>query len=581
MVRGKVIILTIVILTTFCLGQSMASGPDESFLLKLQESSIEDARKSLTDDGWKISYNVYNQSMEYFGYFLDFKVEKYEKKVVPNGLETIVVYFKTGIPNLILCQTTKATFEALLPKKNSPSAKNDYLVSISERSAGQVIEFRNYPNEKTPRTYSVLLYSKGSLDHMISEEKVRIETCRSSYAKGNEFFALSKYQEAIVQFGIAKKNIRPWDDHSPEDIDFSIKSCEQGIINNSYERFIQAGDSLFKEENYGLALLNYQKAQSIRMDEHSLAEKILKSENFRNVEEFRKSEHPYSYINPMDWTRYIGSNFQAMNLLVQSAKESGWLNYTAIVKFDASGNNFSGLKINSGSFRNPVASLTMVDWKGMPPSRISNVFIPTREALNFNLSWKMSRIKATAVSNELNIDNEVFSTHWYNDRIRHFIATLPYKNGIYHFVAVEKKLDGTVFNDLLLKSFQSNTGPANVFYSMIMPGWGTQKVTDGQKGNGKMMAFLVTTAVSIASKLYSRNQYDYYKERTEHNEDHYRNANLANKLFLISGGVSACIYLDDLIFVITRGIKNDHRSKSLRKELNNGPVYLVKAPLKP
>jgi hypothetical protein len=283
----------------------------------------------------------------------------------------------------------------------------------------------------------------------------------------------------------------------------------------------------------------------------------------------------------MDWTRYIGSNFQAMNLLVQSAKESGWLNYTAIVKFDASGNNFSGLKINSGSFRNPVASLTMVDWKGMPPSRISNVFIPTREALNFNLSWKMSRIKATAVSNELNIDNEVFSTHWYNDRIRHFIATLPYKNGIYHFVAVEKKLDGTVFNDLLLKSFQSNTGPANVFYSMIMPGWGTQKVTDGQKGNGKMMAFLVTTAVSIASKLYSRNQYDYYKERTEHNEDHYRNANLANKLFLISGGVSACIYLDDLIFVITRGIKNDHRSKSLRKELNNGPVYLVKAPLKP
>jgi len=580
MVRGKVIILIIIILTTFCPGQSKAAGPGESVLLKLQKSSLVDARKSLSDDGWKISYNVYNQSMEYFGCFLDFKVEKYEKKFVPNGLETVVVYFKAGIPNLILCQTTKATFEALLSKKSLLSVKNDYLVAISEKGAGQVIEFRNYPNEKTGRTYSVLLYSKESLDHMISEEKVRIETCRVSYAKGNEFFASSMYQEAIEQFGIAKKNIRPWDDHSPEDIDFSIKSCEQGIINNSYERFIQSGDSLFKVENYGLALVNYQKAQSIRTDDHSLKEKISKSENFKNPEEFRKSEHPYSYINPQIWNRFVGSNFQAMNLLVQSVKKSGWLNYTAVVQFDGSGNNLSGLKINSGSFKNPIASLPMVDWKSLPPSRISNVFIPTREALNFNLSWKTSYIKATSFSNELDIDNELFSTHWYNDRVRHFIATQSYKNGVYNFVAVEKKLEGTVYNDLLLKSFHSNSGPANVFYSILMPGWGTQKVTDGQKGSGRMMTFLVTTAVSIASKLYSRNQYDYYKERAEHNEDHYRNANLANKLFLISGGVSACIYLNDLIFVIRKGINNDQKSRSLRKELKNGPVYLVKSPLK-
>jgi len=51
-------------------------------------------------------------------------------------------------------------------------------------------------------------------------------------------------------------------------------------------------------------------------------------------------------------------------------------------------------------------------------------------------------------------------------------------------------------------------------------------------------------------------------------------------LFLISGGVSACIYLNDLIFVIRKGINNDQKSRSLRKELKNGPVYLVKSPLK-
>jgi len=542
---------------------------------------MEDARSTMSAEGWKISYNVYNQSMEYFGNFLDYKVEKYEKKFTPGGLETIVVYYKSGIPNLIILQTTSTSFENLLPKKSPLSGKNNYLVTFSEKGAGQVVEFRNYLNDTTAKSYTILVYSKESLDHLISDEKARIDRCRLCYTKGNDFFAASKFQEAITQFEIARKNIRPWDDHSPEDIDFSIKSCKQGISNLSFASYAQSGDSLFSNEKYDLALANYQKALSFRSDDRSLMDKISKSENFINVDEFRKSEHYYSYVNPLAWDKFVDSNYQAMNDLFHSTSANGWLRYAAVVQFDGNGNNFSGIKINSSSFKNPVKWLTSIDGKSMPPSRISNFFIPTREELNFNLSWKSSIIKATSVANALDFDNEVFSTHWYNDRIRHFIGSRSYKNGIYRFVALEKKLDGTVYNDLLLKSFHSNSGPANVFYSILMPGWGTQKVTDGQKGNGRMTAFLVSTAVSIVSKLYSRNQYDFYQERAEHNVNHYRNANLANKLFLISGSVSACIYLNDFIFVVTRGIKNDHRSKSLRKELKNGPIYLVKSPLKP
>ena len=581
MIRGKAIILTFILLTTICLSQSAAIGLSESFLLKIQKSSIEDARRFLLADDWKISYNGYNQSMEYFSNFLDYKVEKYEKKFVSDSLETIVLYFKSGIPNLIVCQTTSASFRYLLPENTTLSAKSDYMVGFLDKGASQFMEFRTHPDEHANRKYSVLVYNKESVDQLILKEKVRIERCKLAYASANELFAAKKFQEAILQYEIVKKNICPWDDYSPEDIDYSISICNSGISSNFFDIYLRSGDSLFRDEKYQLALSKYQKALTFRSGDFSLTDKISKSENFMNVEEFRKSEHPYSYVNPLAWEKFVSFNYQAMNSLLQSMEGNGWLNYTAVVQFDEKGNNFSGLKINSSSFKKPDSSLSLPELKSVPPSRISNFFIPTREKLDLNLSWKASEIKATSYANDVYIENDEFSTFKYNDRIQNFIQSQSYSNGKYRFLVKAKKLNTTVFNDLLLKSFHSNSGPANVFYSMLMPGWGTLKVTDAQKGYGRMNAFLVATAVSIASKLYSRNQYGLYNERVEHNENHYRNANLANKLFLISGGVSTCIYLNDLIFVINRGIKNDHRSKALLKELKKGPVYLVKSPLKP
>ena len=42
----------------------------------------------------------------------------------------------------------------------------------------------------------------------------------------------------------------------------------------------------------------------------------------------------------------------------------------------------------------------------------------------------------------------------------------------------------------------------------------------------------------------------------------------------MSGGISASIYLYDIIWVITKGAKNIKDSKQLRKQLQQGPVLI-------
>ena len=57
-------------------------------------------------------------------------------------------------------------------------------------------------------------------------------------------------------------------------------------------------------------------------------------------------------------------------------------------------------------------------------------------------------------------------------------------------------------------------------------------------------------------------------------DTYYNNANLSYKCALISLGISGSLYLYDIIWVITKGAINIKESKSLRKQLKQGPVQI-------
>ena len=62
-------------------------------------------------------------------------------------------------------------------------------------------------------------------------------------------------------------------------------------------------------------------------------------------------------------------------------------------------------------------------------------------------------------------------------------------------------------------------------------------------------------------------------------DKYYNNANISHKIALLSGGLSASIYLYDIFGALSQGAKNLKLSKALRMRLKQGPVQIQKKSL--
>jgi hypothetical protein len=300
------------------------------------------------------------------------------------------------------------------------------------------------------------------------------------------------------------------------------------------------------------------------------------------VLDIQRTEQSYAQIKPLEFNNFLKTNYDAMNSLLKYSKEVGSLDYTVFIKFDINGQNLSSLKINSISYKKLKSYFNSINVKEIPPSILSNYSIATKEILNFNLSWEIRKQKAIVRSQRIRIDNNGIPNTLLDNNIKAFINRQSNKNGIYKFELTHKTLNSKIYDDLRLTSLRTTDGPMNVLYSMVLPGLGTKKVTDGSKGKGKMTFFLISTALSIGSKVYSNDQFAKYKGVTDADmkQEYYDKANIANKIFLFSGGISATIYIHDFFYVISKGAKNAKRNKLLRNDLKNGPIFLQESPFK-
>ena len=136
------------------------------------------------------------------------------------------------------------------------------------------------------------------------------------------------------------------------------------------------------------------------------------------------------------------------------------------------------------------------------------------------------------------------------------------KNSITFFVLTEfneLRGDKILFSVEASKDNKKLAGPLCAINSMVFPGWGTKKVSYGKKGLGRSLIFFSTLLIAIVSNNNSNKQYEaYLNEKNDLSlmNIHYKNANLSHKVALISCGISASIYLYDVIWVFSKGRKN-------------------------
>lgn len=600
-------------------------------LIKMQKTSLDGIRGFLTNNGWGFDGAKTNQSFNYFDYTLNYNIVQWGNSDYRNG-EKIILYTGPHKSNIIIYQSTQECFISL---QELFSSNLSGLTTVGENSLTTVyneneisVEFRVYKNDYTARQFSILVYNTEAYGNEIESERqkekelTRVqeeteENYQNALSEGNNLFALKKYNDAKTQFNIANKikydniisnkieecsNLIFNDLINEGDHEMLLNNFEkakglflkaknyakesnltQDKINsaknkiseiNAIERLIIA-DDFFLKNKLESALNEYEEVLKISPINYRASEGIRKINEIKNTLFERKTKiFSYKETNPEDFFYFKNKLNDYLKEIVQS-KRDGQLNFDYKIEFDTSGINKSKLKSTNLSNLQDENSLRInLKSTPLPPSKKFNYFVQSNELIKTELKWHTDVIKFKSNSRHIYSNDKLESNNYYT--ISNFIKKQNFKYGKYIFEVKTKTSNNKSYNDISLVKYKTGAGPSCVFYSMIMPGMGTLKVTHGEKGWERFAWFFISSSLAVGSKLYSDDMYKKYLTATNQKDidDYYKNANISNKAFLLSGSIAASIYLYDVIWVFSKGIKNKIDTKYLRKQLRKNPIEI-------
>ena len=403
--------------------------------------------------------------------------------------------------------------------------------------------------------------------------KLKIEGCEKAIcdliiSRGDVFFNDGEYENALLEFEEAKNCSK-----STSSLTEKIKMTERKIMEIKINNFQTKGEDYITARNYDLALDQYR--EILKLDNSNALAKG-KIEQVEIIKDFlfkrSTTVFPYRVTNKMDFNSFQNYLLKDINALTKKNKQ-GFLNYNCLIAFDTLGNNLTAIKNISSSLSDYATSLPTLAWSGiLKPSGEGGYFLASSDTLSFDAKWNTAKYSYKSTSKGLvqkNLQQQNLSS------VANFIAKQQYNYGKYHVVVKNKEFNNQSYADINLVKYKT-VGPEATFLSLLMPGMGTLKVTYGQKGWGRFTWFLLSSGVAAGAKYYSDDQYAKYMGATNQTDIDifYEKANLSNKIALVAAGLSATIYVSDIIWVFTKGVKNKKSSKLLRKQLKLGPVQI-------
>lgn len=214
--------------------------------------------------------------------------------------------------------------------------------------------------------------------------------------------------------------------------------------------------------------------------------------------------------------------------------------------------------------------------------------------------WKM-KIKPFLINQEY-LKNFLRLTDDTITQIKFSGVSKRYLYGRFKFQKTDSKVNDITRNGFSLEKYHGTGGPANVFLSMILPGLGHHRVTYKEKsGAGTIVLFLGSLGAAIGLNYYAiqpeiHNMKDFGREVS--NFFDFKSPSYFDNLVKIDGegneipisdeqkksrkicyytsyafaGVSALIYVTDVIWTLVKGSQNLHRQR-MYKKFNIGVYY--------
>jgi hypothetical protein len=265
------------------------------------------------------------------------------------------------------------------------------------------------------------------------------------------------------------------------------------------------------------------------------------------------------------------------NLVNEEMKntKSGDINLNVFISFDTLGNNKSSISgEGSTTFSEKVQKLVL-NSELKAPSKYA-YYLNSNDQFTVNTSWSTSSEYVISNGKGINSLDTFFRAN--PKEFSEFINKLEYKYGNFTFVVKNKALtlDGNtqINQDIKLVKYKLNAGPQYAFYSLILPGWGSSKVSSGERGYLVGLTYLAALSTTAFSKLLEKSNYtDYENSTIQLDADAaYDLAKSNRKLFLVSLGLVGVTYVYDFTWSLVKGFGNIKKSSVVKKKLKKEPI---------
>jgi len=271
----------------------------------------------------------------------------------------------------------------------------------------------------------------------------------------------------------------------------------------------------------------------------------------------------YSETNPLEFQGLKNNLLKTFNDLARE-KEDGKINLNYNISFSNEGFNkssFGDIKVSQQNYK-PIIETSISQIK-LNPSKLCGKFTTTLDDINLNFKWETYTSRFAYQKGK----ESTYSSYFKNQN-------LPY--GTYILTVKEKELNNNRFKDIYISNIRTR-GPFTAICSVILPGWGTRRVTyNEKKGWGRFSLVAAPLTLSLTSKFISNFYYNKYMNATTQIDidTYFDLANKRNKSSMIIGAVGAAFYMYDIVWVFGKGFKNGLNNKKIKEKINKSEFQI-------
>jgi len=487
-----------------------------------------------------IAARQYNSANDLLG-IIEFKNKRSSDNINPNRIAIEAKVQSTKMDIFI------AEVDGILEKKDYQAAK--------DRVSTYLISHRDDDN--------------GTLTEKLEEIKslqIEFELSKLS-AHARELEVKGDYQAALLIF---KQIVQDYGESSG--VTSKIADLNSKITAQKLSSLRQIVGIAEKNNDFNSALKAQQEIFSLVPNNAVESKKYSDLRELAAVFEKRKY-HVYNYkeTNPTEVTNYTYKLSNSLTSIV-NAQSSGEISLKLQMSFDTLGSNYSNLNYKRVSNRDFVKTLTNdASLLSLPPSKMNRFFVSSNYEKSVDVNWNTRQLTFDKFSS-----TSLNESEFKGDEVA---ANFVNKNALYGKYVFSVK-DVTIDNELnsyyTLSRFGGARGPLNAFLSLVIPGLGTLRTSYGEKGWNRLTWFILTSALSYGSKVYSDSEYQNYLNATNKTDSdmYYESANNFNYASIGFASISASIYVGDFLSSFVNGVKNVNRGSNFRKKVRDFPITL-------